>query len=411
MAIDSISIFVYSNYMSKKLIIFLIFIFSFLIFVRYAKASTLYLSPGSTNIPAGSVVSVSVGINTAGESVNGVSAYLSYPTDKLEVAWISYGSRFDLAAEGTYGGGSIRISRGSISGVVGNVNVATVGFKGKSLGTATVAFVGGSAAPRSSDSSDSLNLGGSSGGIYTVVAPLPITPTPTGGEVSKLLISNVKVNAISTNSATITWETNEKSDSTLEFGLFAKDYFISVSDKNLTLDHSIKVEGKALTPGTAFHFIVKSKDEAGNEAVSSNQTFQLKGYDVKVKILDLANNPVKDTDVYLYTEAQKLKTDSNGEAHFANVTLGKHLVVVKLKNNFDKTGEIDVLDSPSLQSFVLKVDAAKSKTYDEISILIGLLVVIVIITIIVAVLVIKKRRGGTTTSNIGEAPQVQQPLS
>lgn len=264
--------------MLKKLLIFLIFIFSFLIFVPYAKASTLYLSPGSTNMPAGSVVSVSVGINTGGESVNGVSAYLSYPSDKLEVAWVSAGSAFSIEAEATYGGGSIRISRGSISGVVGNVTVATIGFTGKAQGTATVAFVGGSAAPRTSDSSDSLNLGGSSGGVYTVIAPLPITPTPTGGEVPKLLISNVKASAISTNSATITWETNEQSDSTLEFGLFAQDYFISISDKNLTFDHSIKVEGKALTPGTTFHFIVKSKDEAGNEAVSKDYTFKLKGF-------------------------------------------------------------------------------------------------------------------------------------
>src|SRR3989304_6359093 len=154
--------------MPKKFSLFLFFIFYFLFFTSSALASTFYLSPGSRNIPQGSTVSVNVGINTAGESVNGVSTYLSYPADKLDVAWISYGSRFDIAAEGTYGGGSIRISRGSVAGEVGNVNIATIGFRGKALGTtATVAFVGGSAAPRTSNSSDSLNLGGSSGGVYT----------------------------------------------------------------------------------------------------------------------------------------------------------------------------------------------------------------------------------------------------
>jgi len=381
----------------NKLIIFFIFIFSFciaeLFFVSPSFASTLYLSPGSANISQGETVSVNVGINTSGESVNGVSAYLSYPEALLEVAWISYGSRFDLAAEGTYGGGSIRISRGSISGVVGNVNLATIGFRGKAQGQATVAFVGGSGVPRTSDSSDALNLGGSTGGLYTVVASQPVTSTPTGQQDStKLAISNVKVSLISTDSATITWETNEKSDSTVEYGLIPNKYFLTSYDKTLTATHTAKLEGEALVPGATFHFRVKSKDEKANEESSSNYTFKLKGFDVKVKIIDVADNPVIDTDVYLYTEAQKSRTDSNGEAHFANITPGKHLIVVKLKDNFEKTGEIEVLDSPLSQSFVLTLDTTPAKSEaDNTGLLIGLLVVIMIV-IIAAVLVIWKRR-------------------
>lgn len=376
--------------MPKKLLLFLFFIFYFLIFTPSAFASTLYLSPGSANIPQGTTVSVNVGINTAEESVNGASAYLSYPDDKLEVAWISYGSRFDIAAEGTYGGGSIRISRGSVSGVVGNVNLATIGFKGKGLGQATVVFVGGSAAPRSSDSSDSLNLAASSGGVYTVVAPQPVTPTPTGQQAAKFLISNVKVSAISTNSATITWETNRESDSTLEYGLTPNKYFLTFYDKTPTVTHTAKLEGVALAAGTLFHFRVKSKDAKDNEAVSSDYTFQLRGFDVRIQLFDQKNNPVQDIDVYLYTDPQKSRTNNNGEARFANVTAGKHLVVVKIQNNLDKTGEIDVLDSPTLQSFVLTVDTAKSKAYDT-DLLVGLLVVIILI-IVIAVFVIWKRR-------------------
>lgn len=165
--------------MCNKFLIFAIAFFAFpFVLAASTFASTFYLSPGSSNVPAGSTLSVNVGINTEGESVNGVSAYLSYPEDLLEVVWISYGSKFDIAAEGTYGEGSIRISRGSVSGVVGNVTIATIGFRGKSSrGTATVAFIAGSAAARSSDSSDSLNLGESKGGVYTVVAAQPTTAT------------------------------------------------------------------------------------------------------------------------------------------------------------------------------------------------------------------------------------------
>jgi hypothetical protein len=407
MTVDMLIKIFYSKNMFKKLLISVITVFTFLTFAFPAEASTLYLSPGSKNIPQGTTVSVSVGISTGGESVNGVSAYLSYPTDKLEVASIYYGSRFDLAAEGTYGGGSIRISRGSIAGVVGNVTIATISFRGKSLGQGTVAFVGGSAAPRTSDSSDSLNLGGSAGGVYTVVVPPPVAPTPTGQQVIPLAISNVKTSSISTTSATITWETNRESDSTVEYGLLPNKYFLSLSDETLTVTHTAKLEGGALVPGATFHFRVKSKDEKGNEAVSNNYSFQIKGFDVTVRIKDFANNPVADTNVYLYTDPQKSRTDSNGEAHFANVTPGKHLVVVKLKNNFEKTGDIEVLDTPLSQSFVVPVDTTIKAGVDNTGLLIGLLVIVtilVVIIIIIAILVIKKRPGGEETS------QEQQPL-
>lgn len=394
--------------MFKKPITFLIVLFSFLALVPSAYASTLYLSPGSASIPQGTIRSVSVGINTAGESVNGVSAYLSYPADKLEVAWVNYGSRFDIQAERSFGGGSIRISAGSISGVVGNVTVATIGFRGKALGQATVAFVGGSAAPRTSDSSDSLNLGASTGGTYTVVVPLPVTPTPTGGSGTELLISNVRVSDISTSSATITWETNEKSDSTVEYGLIPGKYFLSLSDQTLSATHTARLEGEALTPGATFHFKVKSKDKKDNEAVSSNYTFQLEGYNVKIRITDAENNPLPDTEVYLYSNPQRSRTDVNGEVQFSNVTVGKHLVAIKLAAGFEKTKEIEVLDSPLSQSFTVTVDTAESKAAYDTPLLIGLVALVVIIIIIVGVVVyfIKRRGGGTENPPI-QAPQDQ----
>ena len=149
--------------MLRKIILIIpIFIISSIVLSGSAFASTLHLSPSSSTVGVGSTMSVQVRLNTAGESVNGISAYLSYPADKLDVAWISYGSAFSIAAEGAYGGGGIRISRGNISGVSGNLLIATIGFRGKAQGSGTVSFIGGSAAPRASDSSDSLNLGGSS---------------------------------------------------------------------------------------------------------------------------------------------------------------------------------------------------------------------------------------------------------
>ena len=84
--------------MIKKLSIILIAFFIFLFLANTSFASTLYLSPGSANIPQGSIVSVQVRLNAGGESINGISAYLSYPADKLEVSSLSFGSSFPIAA-------------------------------------------------------------------------------------------------------------------------------------------------------------------------------------------------------------------------------------------------------------------------------------------------------------------------
>jgi len=308
--------------MLKKTIAFLIALFSFLVFIPFSFASTLTLSPSSANIPQGSTLSVSVRLNTAGESINGVSAYLSYPKDKLEVASISYGSSaFGIAAENSYGGGSIRISRGSISGAAGNVGVAVINFRGKAQGTAAVSFIGGSGAPKTSDSTDSLNLGGSTGGTFTIGPPKPsIAP-------QDIAITNVLVSLISTNSAAITWTTDAESDSEVEYGLEEGKYILSSYDKTLVKEHKMVI-GENLTAGETFHFRVKSKDSV-NEGVGKNMTFQLKGYSLKVTVLDLNNKGVKDAEVTLCSTPIRKLTDEQGTALFTDVSPTRHLVVVK----------------------------------------------------------------------------------
>jgi len=398
--------FVYSSNMYNKLLIFAVSFFAFLfVLVTSAFASTLYLSPAKTSVGSGSTVSVSVGLNTSGESINAVAAYLNYPTDKLEVVGLSYGGSFSIAAEGAYGGGSVRISRGSISGVVGSVTVATIRFKGKAQGAATVSFVGGSAAVRTSDSSDSLNLGGSTGAVLTVGAPKPgVTTSPqiTGTkptepqDTTKPVISNLKVSEVSTNSAVITWQTDEKADSTVEYGLENNRYFIEVSNSELTENHSIKLESPALLAGGLFHFRAKSKDVSFNEVLSDDSGIRLKGYNVKIIVLDNKNKPIQNVDVLLYSSFLRSKTDVNGEAYFLDTPLGKQLIVVKLNNRFDKTQEIEVVESNTLQKFTLIVDSGYKNTFVTI-----IFYVLALIVVIAVAVVIKKKSG---TQKTEEAP-------
>jgi hypothetical protein len=398
-------------FMFRQKLAFLILFFSFLFFAPSAFASTLYLSPGSANIPQGSVVSVSIGLKTGGDSVNGVSAYLSYPADKLEVVWISYGGSFTIAAEGAYGGGGIKISRGSISGVTGSVNVATVGFRGKALGAATVAFIGGSGAPRTSDSSDSLNLGGSSGGTFTVIAGVP--GEQSGSATTQELvkdqkapsISGINVGLISTTAATIFWTTDEKADSTVEYGLNSNKYFLSTGNQALVTSHALKIEGPAMTPGTLFHYRIRSKDAAGNEGISPDKTFKLKGHNVTIKVLDRENKPLSKAQVILYPELNKSQTSASGDVSFADITAGKHVVVVNV-NGLDKVSEITVQDVPLLQNFKLNID---TKLTWINYLYFGLSAAGIIGLIVLAVVVIRKKR--KSSENIPPSQPVQpQPV-
>lgn len=420
----------------KKFIYILIVFFIFLILPKSAFASTLTLSPASGSIYIGSVTSVQVRLNAGGDSVNAVSAFLSYPADKLEVAWVTPGSAFAIEAEKSFGSGVIKISRGNLSGVSGNVNVATIGFRGKSAGSATVAFIGGSAAPRASDSSDSLNLGGSSGGVFNVAAGAP-KPSPasspvasSSSSITQLIISDLTATAVATNGATINWKTNGQSDSLVEYGVEKDKYFLSASDGNLSLNHSIKLENSFLTPGLEVHYRVKSKDDEEHEAVSEDQLLQLTGYQVVVQVVDEAGNPLPGLEVLLYSDPKKAVTDTKGEAVFNNVSPGKHIAVVKLANG-QKTQEVEVFSPSTINSdktatgtvsgataqrkpnyTVVKINPvvkqpATNLSFPQILVAVGIIILLTIVAVVV--IVIKKNNQSAPPSSPGggtAAPQI-----
>jgi hypothetical protein len=85
------------------------------------------------------------------------------------------------------------------------------------------------------------------------------------------VISNVTAGNITTSAATINWSTDEASDSQVEYGLDANYGSSSALDVNRLASHSMTISG--LTANTTYHYRVKSKDAAGNLAVSGNFTF------------------------------------------------------------------------------------------------------------------------------------------
>jgi hypothetical protein len=71
--------------------------------------------------------------------------------------------------------------------------------------------------------------------------------------------------------ATITWITDEASDSQIEYGTSAAYTASSTLDASSGTSHSVPLSG--LISSTLYHFRVLSRDEAGNLATSSDQTF------------------------------------------------------------------------------------------------------------------------------------------
>lgn len=381
------------------LICFLIFTIFPVVFPGNVFASTLHLFPPSGNIAVGGTLSVQVRLNTQGEEVNSVASYLAYPADKLDVTFLTPGSAFGIEAERTFGGGVIKISRGSINPVSGNVTVATIGFKGKVAGGATVYFIAGSAVPRASDSSDSLNLAASSGGTYNVggivpASPAPVVTQPTGEDTISPTIFDLKVTEVTRDSATISWKTDERADTQIEYGLEKGMYFWTASNTNLVTDHSLTLKGPLLAPGARLYFRVLSKDHAGNLARSEESEFKMKGFTLIVRVTDQGSNPLKGVEVSLLnTTPQKGITNASGEVTFADVSLGKHLLVVK-KNSFEKTAEVLVVESDIPQRFDFKTDFPSSKFFPfnltDTPTTISVLLVIVGLVILV---ILKKIRG------------------
>ncbi len=84
-------------------------------------------------------------------------------------------------------------------------------------------------------------------------------------------ISGISAGNITTSGAVISWNTNESSDTQVQYGTTTS--YGSTTALNSTLEtlHSRTVTG--LSPSTLYHYRVLSRDAAGNLAASSDQTF------------------------------------------------------------------------------------------------------------------------------------------
>jgi hypothetical protein len=87
-------------------------------------------------------------------------------------------------------------------------------------------------------------------------------------------IAGVTASSISAVDATITWATNEVSDSQVEYGLTTSYGGVTPLNGSMVTTHSIPLSG--LDDATLYHYRVRSRDAAGNLGTSGDFTFTTK---------------------------------------------------------------------------------------------------------------------------------------
>lgn len=95
------------------------------------------------------------------------------------------------------------------------------------------------------------------------------TTTSNPADITPPSISDIEIENISQNSATISWQTNELSDSYIGFST-DQNYSSEQGSSLLTVNHSITLIG--LSPATSYYFRVKSKDSSGNISLDNNNS-------------------------------------------------------------------------------------------------------------------------------------------
>ncbi len=116
--------------------------------------------------------------------------------------------------------------------------------------------------------------------------PPAVSNTPPADTTSPL-ITNVSVSSTG-NNMMVTWATNEPATSQVEYGKTINYGSSTPLDESLSSSHSVTVNELEL--GISYHFRVKSKDNAGNQAISEDNTFTTLKPTPKLEVKVIAHN-------------------------------------------------------------------------------------------------------------------------
>jgi len=188
-------------------------------------------------------------------------------------------------------------------------------------------------------------------------------------DIASPVISGVSVSEITETIATIAWVTNEPATSQVEYGTTDAYGSTTSLDEELTTSHTVSLSG--LEPNTTYHFRVKPKDEAGNEALSGDYTFATSEPAPKVGVQILEHHLVReDYDSFSMTFVRG-KVKNTGEVTLASldVTIWVQYEVEGLEGRvFNMPGSIDLepaaFEPGEVRNFEVLVQNGAKEDYD-----------------------------------------------
>lgn len=148
-----------------------------------------------------------------------------------------------------------------------------------------------------------------------------------GADISPPVISAVSASSITASNATITWNTNEPSDSRTEYGPTTSYGNTTTLDPTLVTSHSQAISG--LSANATYHYRVNSKDPAGNAAISSDFTFTAPSASVgqaHIKIERNGETGTSETAPYAKVWIDSLVPTAQNPAEFSLSSDGSHRV-------------------------------------------------------------------------------------
>ncbi len=153
-------------------------------------------------------------------------------------------------------------------------------------------------------------------GILNAAAAVANTDGDMGGDITPPVISNI-TSTVTSDSATITWITDEPADSTVDYGTADNSYGMITSDNTIATDHQIVLTD--LNAATTYHYKVGSSDEAGNPSASGDYTF--------------TTDPGITDDTYIFVDEITMSLKKAGKNYFAIA-----VVTIKDHNNSPVSG-------------------------------------------------------------------------
>ncbi len=177
---------------------------------------------------------------------------------------------------------------------------------------------------------------------YSSIGTVIIDSTPP-------VVSGINVIAVNTTTASITWSTNENTDSYIEYGV-STSYGANSAMSSSAISHSASLTG--LTPGTTYHYRIVSTDLATNQSTSSDQTFLTEAD---------TPQPPQDTDSDGIPDSTENAGPNNGDANNDNVQDSTQANVVTLSNVVTNSATVLELGSGcSVQSAATEPESAQS---------------------------------------------------